>query len=152
MNIRLITLIVLSAAFSPAARGQDLPGMVEIPSGTFIMGSKGEGFGQDEAPSHKVTISKPFRRSMTEITNLQYERFRPEHKALRGKDGFSSGDNEAVVDVSYDDALAYCRWLSSKTGKKYRLPTEAEWEYACRAGTDTPFFTGDTLPESMMST
>ncbi|MBR4756770.1 MAG: SUMF1/EgtB/PvdO family nonheme iron enzyme [Bacteroidales bacterium] len=150
MNIRKLTLIVLSVALPAMAKGQELPRMMDIPSGTFIMGSNGEGFGQDEAPMHKVVISKDFRMSETEITNLQYEQFRPEHKELRGKDGFSSGDDEAVVNVSYDDALAYCKWLSSKTGKKYRLPTEAEWEYACRAGTDTPYYTGDTLPGTML--
>ena len=73
--------------------------MVYIPQGTFMMGSDGAGFNQDEAPQHKVTISKGFRMSATEITNLQYEQFRPSHKELRGKGGFSSGDDEAVVFV-----------------------------------------------------
>ncbi len=68
--------------------------MVYIPQGTFMMGSDGTGFNQDEAPKHKVTISKGFRMSATEITNLQYEQFRPSHKELRGKGGFSSGDDE----------------------------------------------------------
>ena len=105
--------------------------MVSISPGSFMMGSERGGTDADESPVHKVTISRPFRMSETEITNLQYEQFRPEHKAMRGKDGFSSGDNEAVVHVSYNDAVAYCDWLSEKTGRQFRLPTEAallSWE------------------------
>lgn len=119
------------------------PEMAEIPAGNFWMGSNGWGHDFDEAPIHIVTISEGFRMSVTEITNAQYEEFRPEHRELRGKDGFSSGDNEAVVHVSYYDAVAYCKWLSEKTGRDFRLPTEAEWEYACRAGSYTRFWCGD---------
>lgn len=91
-----------------------------------------------------------FSMSCTEITNDQYEVFFPEHRELRGKDGFSVEDDDAVTYVSWDDAMEYCRRLSKATGRTFRLPTEAEWEYACRAGTDTPFYTGDTLPASLM--
>ena len=110
------------------------------------MGSDGLGEDFDEAPIHQVIISRPFRMGITEITNAQYESFRPEHRALRGKNGVSLEDDEAVVNVSYSDAVAFCEWLSRKEGKNYRLPTEAEWEYACRAGTYTLFSTGDGLP------
>lgn len=120
--------------------------MVEIPAGSFYMGSDGLGEDFDEAPIHQVVISRPFRMGITEITNAQYESFRPEHRALRGKNGVSLEDDEAVVNVSYSDAVAFCEWLSRKEGKNYRLPTEAEWEYACRAGTYTLFSTGDGLP------
>lgn len=120
--------------------------MVEIPAGTFYMGSNGWGEDYDEAPMHRVVISHPFRMGQTEVTNAQYELFRPEHRALRGKFGISSGDDEAVVQVSYDDAVAFCEWLSQREKRHYRLPTEAEWEYACRAGSYTRFSTGDGLP------
>ena len=116
--------------------------MAEIPAGSFYMGSDGLGEDFDEAPIHQVIISRPFRMGITEITNAQYESFRPEHRALRGKNGVSLEDDEAVVNVSYSDAVAFCEWLSRKEGKNYRLPTEAEWEYACRAGTYTLFSTG----------
>lgn len=120
--------------------------MVQIPSGSFYMGSDGLDEDFDEAPIHQVIVSRSFRMGVTEITNAQYELFRPEHRELRGKNGVSREDDEAVVNVSYFDAVAFCDWLSQKEGKSYRLPTEAEWEYACRAGTYTVFFAGDGLP------
>ncbi|GAB3249531.1 hypothetical protein GCM10027347_06690 [Larkinella harenae] len=121
--------------------------LVTVPAGRFYRGSEGEGEDYDEAPVHRVTISRPFRMAITEVTNAQYEAFDPEHKKLRGKAGFSKDDDEAVVFVSYAEAVAFCDWLSKKEGKPYRLPTEAEWEYACHAGTVTPFSTGRFLPK-----
>ncbi|GAB2538708.1 SUMF1/EgtB/PvdO family nonheme iron enzyme [Spirosoma aerophilum] len=120
--------------------------LVTVPAGKFYMGSEGEGKDVDENPVHRVHITTSFRMAATEITNAQYEAFDPGHKALRGKNGFSTADNEAVVQVSYTDAVAFCNWLSKKEGKLYRLPTEAEWEYACRAGTVSNFWTGQSLP------
>lgn len=102
----------------------------------------------DEKSNHTVTISGPFYVGMYEVTNLQYELFRPEHRKLRRGDD-SGADDEAVVNVNWYDAQAFCRWLSDKEGLPYRLPTEAEWEYACRAGTTTPFSTGDALPQEL---
>ena len=101
----------------------------------------------DEVPVHRVNISRSFYMAATEVTNAQYEQFDPEHKKWRGRDGQSKADDEAVIFVSWRDAVAFCRWLSEKEGRPYRLPTEAEWEYACRAGTTTAYHTGDTLPE-----
>ena len=119
--------------------------MREIPAGEFMMGSPD---GQwDEMPVHKVKITEPFYMSVTEITNAQYELFDPAHKVFRGKNGFSADDNEAVVFVSWNEANAFCRWLSEKENRSYRLPTEAQWEYACRAGTSSNFSTGGTLPQ-----
>lgn len=138
-----ITPIVAHAQASP------LISTVEIPVGSFYMGSEGKGEDYDEAPIHKVTISHAFRMGATEVTNAQYEQFRPEHRSLRGKNGVSAEDDDAVVNISYQDATDFCEWLSRKEGKTYRLPTEAEWEYACRAGTYTLYYTGDGLPSSM---
>lgn len=136
---------ILMSGWTAKAQTELIP-MVEIPAGSFYMGSLGEEENYDEAPLHKVYISKPFKMGMTEVTNAQYEQFCPEHKALRGKNGFSKEDDEAVVCVSYEEAIAFCEWLSKKEGKTYRLPTEAEWEYACKAGRYWNFYMDDKLP------
>jgi len=143
-------LLLFLCLIVPSAMSQTLPKMVDIPGGSFYMGSLGQGECWDEAPMHKVTVS-PFKMAETEVTNAQFEEFSPSHRALRGKNaGISSEDNEAVVYVSYDDAVAYCRWLSEKTGRQFRLPTEAEWEYACKAGSYYPYSFGESLPSSIL--
>ena len=137
---------MLTFLLSLALQALPLPRMVDIPAGTFWMGTDNPPMEDwDEAPRREVKVDA-FRMSATEITNAQYEAFDPTHK--RGEQGFSMGDDEAVIMVSWDDAMAYCRWLSEQTGKHYRLPTEEEWEYACRAGSTTAYNTGDTFPES----
>ena len=120
--------------------------LVRIEPGTFLMGQN-EGGDWDERPVHKVTISKPFYMAVTEVTNAQYEQFDPGHRRLRGKCGLSQQDNEAALFVSWHEAVKFCQWLLKKEGKPYRLPTEAEWEYACRAGTPTHYHTGSELPK-----
>jgi len=140
-----ICIFLFSSVYSYSQSSEFLR-LVEIPAGSFYMGSEGYAGSYDEVPVHKVTISRPFRMSVTEITNAQFEAFDPSHYNLRGKNGLSSDDDEAVIYVSYQDATAFCYWLSEKEGKTYRLPTEAEWEYACRAGTYYLFNMGDGLP------
>jgi formylglycine-generating enzyme required for sulfatase activity len=108
-----------------------------------LFGKKGD---YDEHPAHKVTITRSFFIGVREVTNNEYEMFDALHMHLRGKQGFSIDSDEAVVFVSWKEARAFCDWLSEIDGLPYRLPTEAEWEYACRAGTTTRFSTGDSLP------
>ena len=146
LSARLAVASILSS-LSLAAQTTIFPiEMVRIPSGHFYMGSPARGENFDEGPVHKVFVNE-FQMSVNEITNAQFEAFRPEHRALRGRDGVSTADDDAVVNVSYNDALAFCQWLSEKEHRPYRLPTEAEWEYACRAGTYTPYSFGEWLPE-----
>ncbi len=148
-TIHTVIIMSLFAASSFAQKPNSI-GMtfVPIPAGKFYMGSEGENKDADENPVHRVSITNPFRMSATEVTNAQYEAFEPEHKKLRGKNGFSREDDEAVVYISYAEAVAFCDWLAKKEGKPYRLPTEAEWEYACRAGTVNNFWTGNSLPKA----
>ena len=127
--------------------------MVPIPAGTLTMGSAGApptnrlewmARDEDESPAHEVSVSA-FALSAHEVTNRQFEALIPEHKAWRGKHGGTKEDDEPVVFVTHSEAVKFCELLSKKEGKPYRLPTEAEWEYACRAGTTTAFHTGDEL-------
>lgn len=140
--------LIVLGAFNSYAQEKNSLGMqlTPIPAGSFHMGSHGQGELYDEFPIHPVTITKPFLMGATEVTNAQYEQFDPSHKELRGKYGLSKGDDEAVIFVDYYEAEAFCDWLSKKEGKTYRLPTEAEWEYACRAGSYWNFWMDDGLP------
>jgi formylglycine-generating enzyme required for sulfatase activity len=120
---------------------------VRIDPGSFMMGNP-EGGDFDERPVHRVNITKPFYIAVTEVTNAQYEQFDPSHMNMRGRRGVSKESNEAVLFVSWNEAVKFCKWLSEKENVPCRLPTEAEWEYACRAGTTTKYYTGDELPET----
>jgi len=116
--------------------------LLSVPAGEFQMGAPaGEKERQDyETPVHKVKITQPFFIGKFEVTNAQYRRFRPDHRP-----GAWAGDDLPALFVSWHDAQAFCRFLSAKTGRAFRLPTEAEWEYACRAGTTTRYYTGDAI-------
>eukprot|EP01043_Picozoa_sp_COSAG02_P086440 COSAG02_NODE_23888_length_705_cov_0.932343_1_plen_132_part_10 len=101
----------------------------------------------DESPNHRVRITRPFHVGVLEVTNEQYEQYDPAHRNLRGNHGMSLQGYEPVTAVSWYNATAYARWLSAHDpDNDWRLPTEAEWEYACRAGTTTNYNTGDILP------
>ena len=108
---------------------------VWIPSGSFQMGSPRE---PDERPVHNVTLTKGFWMGKYEVTQEEYQ-----HLMGSNPSPFK-GDKNPVEKVSWQDAKAFCEALEAKTGKTLRLPTEAEWEYACRAGTSTLFYTGQT--------
>jgi formylglycine-generating enzyme required for sulfatase activity len=119
--------------------------LLRIPAGQFVMGDAN---GQaDECPPARVSISRDFWIAACEVTNEQYHRFDPDHdsgyftKRFQGPDGPGlslASANQPVVRVSWQQALGFCRWLSQKTGMKFTLPTEAQWEYACRAGSQAP--------------
>ena len=130
----------------------------------------------DEHPQHRVRITKPFYLGTYHVTRGQFRQFvkktgyktdaekgensgapgwNPDAKMIDWDEkyswrnaGFEQTDEHPVVNVSWDDAVAFCKWLSKKEGKTYRLPTEAEWEYACRAGTTTRYYSGDD-PETL---
>jgi len=109
--------------------------------------SEAQGWKIDESPVHRVTISKSFQISATQVTNAQYEQFDPDHT----RSDWNAEDDAAVGDVSWHEAMRFCAWLSQREGVTCRLPTEAEWEHACRAGTTTLFNTGDELPDALLN-
>lgn len=114
------------------------PEMVELPGGSFTMGSNdGE---PDEKPVHIVTISQPFAIGKTEITQQQWQWLMDDNPS-----NFSNcGETCPVEQVSWEDTQVFIQKLNAKTGKHYRLPTEAEWEYACRAGQQQVYCGSDT--------
>ncbi|MFM7864602.1 MAG: formylglycine-generating enzyme family protein [Planctomycetaceae bacterium] len=96
----------------------------------------------DEETQHQVTLTKPFYMGRTEVTQGQWKKVMGT-EPWKGKAYFQEGDDYPAVYVSWDDAVEFCKKLSAMEGKVYRLPTEAEWEYACRGGTKTAFSFGD---------
>ena len=124
--------------------------LVLIPAGEFVIGSTtGE---VDERPQARVKIEKPFWMGRFEVTNRQFDRFDPAHDSrVETKNAYQFGihgypmntPGQPVVRVPFNSAEDFCRWLSKRTGRRFSLPSEAQWEYACRAGTAGPFFYGD---------
>lgn len=127
--------------------GNNLPlEMVQIPGGTFTMGSPpGEAQREnDEGPQHKVTVPKFFMGKYA-VTQAQYQ-------AVMGENPSNfKGETRPVERVSWNNAVEFCKRLTQKTGRTYRLPSEAEWEYACRAGTTTPFHFGETITTDLVN-
>ncbi len=116
-----------------------------IPAGEFMMGSPaGEADRHnDEGPQHKVRITQPFYMCVTEVTQGQWFSVMGT-KPWSGKEYVEEGNDNPAVYISWDDAVAYCEKLSTTENKLYRLPTEAEWEYACRGGTTTAYSFGSS--------
>ena len=112
-----------------------------IPAGSFMMGAiPGDTDARhNEKPRHRVEITKAFYIGVYEVTQEQYE------TVMGVNPSEDPGPNRPVTGVSWDDTVEFCRKLSEMTGEKYRLPTEAEWEYAYRAGTETKFYWGDEM-------
>lgn len=118
----------------------ECPEMVAIPAGGFMMGSPESSGYDDERPQHKVKIAEPFAVSKFEISFAQWDACDP--CATANDKGWGRGTRLAI-NVSWDDAKQYVGWLSGQTGKSYRLLSEAEWEYAARANSQTAYSFGD---------
>ena len=124
--------------------------LVRIPAGQFIMGDLNGS--PDERPLTRISIQRDFWMGVCEVTNAQYHRFDPDHdsglftKRFQGPDGPGlslTEPEQPVVRVSWERALAFCQWLSRRTGMEFTLPTEAQWEYACRAGSESALSYGE---------
>jgi formylglycine-generating enzyme required for sulfatase activity len=113
--------------------------LLKIPAGEFLMGTRDSGFlfDEDERPMHRVTISRPFHIGKYEVTQAQWA------AVMGGNPSRHKGDQLPVHDVTWDSCREFCSRLGERTGRTVRLPTEAEWEHACRAGTETLFSFGD---------
>lgn len=131
------------------------PDMVTLPAGEFLMGApkKEVHRNDDERPQRLVTVGRPFGLGRCAVTFAQWDAavaagFTPPSGAARSADEGWGRGNRPMIYVRWDDARAYCGWLNDRLGLRagtYRLPSEAEWEYGCRAGTVTPFSFGETL-------
>ena len=125
----------------PASRAHPIePEMVELTGGKFTMGDKNGA--KDEIPLHQVTLS-PFSIGKYPVTFKEYDTFCEATDKEKPNDHGRRRERGPVINVSWHDALAYCQWLSEQTGQHYRLPSEAEWEYAARAGTQMTHGFGD---------
>jgi formylglycine-generating enzyme required for sulfatase activity len=123
------------------------PELVVLPAGRFVMGASiGDAKARaDEHPSSEITFDRGFAVGRSPVTFEEYLRFCEATGAAVPEDDGWGRDRHPVINVSWHDASAYAAWLMKVTGEPYRLPSEAEWEYACRAGTTTPYFTGATI-------
>ncbi len=134
-----------SDALASGGRG---PQMVKIPAGRFQMGSGGLSTNTDERPRHTVSVPA-FAISKHEITFAEYARFAKAKKRSLPDNLYLDQETHPVIFTSWDDAHYYSQWLSRETGKTYRLPTEAEWEYAASGGSDTPYWWGFEFKQKM---
>lgn len=154
--VLLSTMLVAAARAAPLKPGEKFrdcetcPEMIVLPAGSFLMGSPPKEPEREaaEGPQRRVAIVRPFAMSRFEITFNEWEACVADGgcKGSHGDSGWGRG-RRPVIDISWHDANAYAAWLAKTTGKPYRLLSEAEWEYAARAGTATPFSTGRILTD-----
>ena len=135
-----LLLFATVCVFAFTTEAQQYPEMINVAGGSFEMGDE-QGIGEaNEQPVHKVTL-KTFSIAKTETTVLQWKTYcNATGRKMPETPGWGWKDEHPMVNVSWDDAVAYCDWMSDKTGNLYRLPTEAEWEFAARGGQQSKGF------------
>ena len=146
-----IRLILSACLFVAAVQAQAPPPTVRIPAGPFLMGSDEGAIW--EKPVHEVYVSE-FEISKRPVTLSEYRAFRPSHPEQAGLAANADAASSPVTGVSWEDAQAYCQWLTTRTGRRYRLPTEAEWEKAVRGGIEGakyPWGDDPPVPEDKVS-
>lgn len=135
--------VPLSIFRDPISESEYGPDMIVLAPGSFTMGNISGAGNDNEQPAHQVSLPKKFSLSRYEVTFAQYDRFAEQtNRKLPSDEGWGRGQ-QPVINVTWRDARAYARWLAKETKLPYRLPTEAEWEYAARAGTKSNYWWGD---------
>ncbi|WP_096701741.1 SUMF1/EgtB/PvdO family nonheme iron enzyme [Magnetospirillum sp. 15-1] len=148
MRKQAAALVLLLPLALPATAGEwrpcpQCPPMVGIPAGTAMMGDDGSNFA-NEKPAVPVTISRPFALSATEVTFDEWQKCVAAKACKGGQDDHTWGRGKRpVINITWDDARAYAAWVGKSSGLTCRLPSEAEWEYAARAGTSTGYWWGE---------
>lgn len=147
-NIELMAQNHLSIFQHPTPEGTRAPQMISLPSGRFLMGDV-QGVGDDNEKPVREVVDHRFALSRFEVTFEEYDQFAlATERPLPSDMGWGRG-KRPVIYVSWEDAQAYAAWLSEQTGQAYRLPSEAEWEYAARAGTESAYWWGNALQPGM---
>lgn len=149
-NIEVMAQNHLTIFQHPTPEGTTAPQMISLPTGRFLMGDQ-QGVGDDnEKPVREVVVDRRFALSRFEVTFEEYDQFAlATQRPLPDDKGWGRG-RKPVINVSWEDAQAYAQWLSIQTGQPYRLPSEAEWEYAARAGTESAYWWGNALQPGMV--
>lgn len=131
------------------SEGQQGPSLVVVPAGGYLMGDHSGRGNHNERPLTPIAIERPFAMSRYEVSFADWQRYaEATATAMPDNEGWGLSSLRPVIHVSWHQAMAYSQWLSKITGQRYRLPTEAEWEYAARAGTDSYYWWGEQLDSS----
>ena len=148
LPLKIIERLSLSKSHDKLNSGHLAPIMILLPAGDFLMGSaETEKDRFENETQHTIEIEKPFYMSQYPVTFNEYDLFCEQTKIKKPDDSGWGRENRPVTQVSWFDAVNYCEWLSEQTGKNYCLPTEMEWEYACRANTQTPYYFGSNTEQ-----
>ena len=133
----------------PLKSGGEGPELIMIAAGSFRMGDVQDGRDKSAQPIRLVKIQKPLAIGRYEVTFEEYDKFAQATGRQLPNDGGGGRGRQPVINFSWEEAVEYGKWLSTQTGKRYRLPTEAEWEYAARGGAETTFWWGNQMKSGM---